>query len=352
MKTFERLFDPIRIGRVEIKNRIAMAPMGLEYMVDSDGGFNRRVADYYLERARNEVGLIITGCTKVENDVESLEEGVPQITGGGIGYLGELCEAAHSYGARVFVQLTAGFGRVAFPSVLRAEPVAPSAVASFWDGGLMCRELATAEVEKIVAAFGRTAEALLIAGVDGVEFHGHEGYLFDQFTTSIWNRRSDKYGGSLENRLRFPIECLQEIRRRVGRRLALQYRFGLKHYIKGLHRGALPGETFQEAGRDVQEGLEMARMLEAAGFDALHVDAGCYDSWYWPHPPIYQQHGCMRDMARHVKDVVQIPVIAVGRLDLPRLAEEVVAGGQADMIAVARALLAGLTAQQMALLRS
>ena len=170
--------------------------------------------------------------------------------------------------------------------------------------------------------------------------HGHEGYLFDQFTTALWNHRADKYGGNLSDRLTFPIEVLGKIKERAGRDFPVQYRFGLKHYIKGLNRGALKGEEFTEAGRDIEEGLEMARLLEEAGFDSLHVDAGCYDSWYWAHPPVYQEHGCMADMAAMAKEVVNIPVVSVGRLDVPELAEKVIEDGKADIVAIGRGLLA------------
>ena len=176
-------------------------------------------------------------------------------------------------------------------------------------------------------------------GIDGIELHGHEGYLFDQFTTALWNHRTDKYGGDLTGRLTFPIEVLREIKRQVGQDFPVQYRFGLKHYIKGFHAGAVPGEEYVEAGRDVQEGLQIAKMLEEAGFDALHVDAGCYDSWYWAHPPGYQKHGCMIDMAAEVKKVVKVPVIAVGKLDVPELAARVIAESKADLVAIGRGLL-------------
>ncbi len=220
------------------------------------------------------------------------------------------------------------------------HPVSASAVPHFHEPKILCRPLETVEVEKIVKAFGTAAEILAAAGVDGIELHGHEGYLFDQFTTSLWNQRTDNYGGNLKQRLTFPIEVLKEIKQHAGADFPVQYRFGLKHYIKGLNSGALQGESFSEAGRDISEGLEMAKLLEEAGFDALHVDAGCYDSWYWAHPPIYQEHGCMVDMAARVKEVVSIPVIAVGKLELPEQAERVIAEGKSDMIAIGRGLLA------------
>ncbi len=340
MEKPDALFQPLKIGKTILKNRIAMAPMGLDYMVSPDGSLNQRVVDYYLERARNGVGLIICSVFKVENRIEALEACTPMLGETSLGYLGELCDTAHSFDTKIFVQLTAGYGRVTVPSTLRGPCVSASENPNFWDPSIICRAPSSREIGEIASAMGETAERVRIAGVDGIEFHGHEGYLFDQFTSSAWNRRTDQYGGSLENRLRFPIECLERIRSRVGNDMVVQYRFGLKHYMKDMNHGALPGESFDEAGRDVPEGLEMAKALEQAGFDALHVDAGCYESQYWPHPPIYQKHGCMVDMAARAKSVVSIPVIGVGRLDDPKVAAAVVADQRVDMVAVGRGLLA------------
>lgn len=340
MNEFKPLFQHQTVGKVRLKNRIAMAPMGVEYMTEADGSLNRRVVDYYLERARHGVGMLICSVFKVENRVEHLEESTPMITESSLNYLGELCQAAHSFGTRVFVQLSAGFGRVTFPSILRGPCVSPSENTNYWDPSITCKALSIKEIQTIVSAFGATAERIALAGADGIELHGHEGYLFDEFTTLLWNKRTDNYGGSLENRLRFPVECLETIRNAVGDRLAVVYRFGLKHYLKDARRAALPGESYTEAGRDVPEGVEMAKMLESAGFDALHVDAGCYESHYWPHPPIYQKHGCMADMAAQAKAAVSIPVIGVGRLDQPSVAVKAVADGDMDIAAIGRGLLA------------
>ena len=336
---YPRLFEPVNIGKVTIKNRIAMAPMGILGLTTPDGNPGQRAIDYYIERARGGVGLIITSVFKVENDIESLIGNMHMINQASVAPFGELCEAVHALGTKVFVQLTAGFGRVAPSRILHTRPVSASAVPHYHEPQLLCRPLEISEVEKIVEAFGRAAEILTHAGVDGIELHGHEGYLLDQFTTAIWNNRTDKYGGDLKARLTFPIEVLRKIKERAGDDFPVQYRFGLKHYIKGLNSGALQGESFKEAGRDVTEGIEMAKLLEESGFDALHVDAGCYDSWYWAHPPVYQDHGCMVDMAANVKKVVRIPVIAVGRLEVPELAEKVITNGNADMVALGRGLL-------------
>ena len=336
---FRRLFEPIKIGEVEIKNRIAMAPMGIGGLLNLDGSPGPRALDYYLERARGGVGLIITSVFKVENEVEPFRGVMQLVSRQALVPFAELAEAVHSLGTKIFVQLTAGFGRVMGRIRLEGQPVSASAIPYYWDPSQTCRELKTEEVEQLVKAFGRAAEVLADAGIDGIELHAHEGYLFDQFATALWNRRKDKYGGSMEGRLQLAFEVLREIKGRAGQNFPVQYRFGLKHYVKALNSGALPGEPFIEAGRDIEEGLQMAQKLEAAGFDSLHVDAGCYDSWYWPHPPVYQQPGFMVNMAAAVKKAVKIPVIGVGKLGLPELAEKVIAEGKADMVAIGKALL-------------
>jgi 2-enoate reductase len=340
MVSYPKLFEPISIGKVTIKNRIAMAPMGIVGLTNPDGNPGPRAIDYYIERARGGTGLIITGLFNVSDEFRMRGGRMHNINFLSRGPFGEMCEAVHALGTKIFVQMTAGFGRVSMNPMFGDKPVSASAVPHYLDPSITCRALETAEVEAIVEAFGDAAAIMAASGVDGIELHGHEGYLFDQFTTAIWNQRTDKYGGDLKGRLTFPIEILNIIKERAGSDFPVQYRFGLKHYIKGLNSGALPGESYKEAGRDIEEGLEMARLLEAAGFDALHVDAGCYDSWYWAHPPVYQEHGCMVDMAEMAKKVVKIPVIAVGRLEVPALAEKVIAEGKADMVALGRGLLA------------
>ena len=287
----EKLFEPIKIGPVEIKNRIAMAPMGIVGLTNPDGSLTQRAVDYYVERARGGVGLIITSLFKVEDEIDTMAGRSQTISRASSMPFRELCEEVHALGTKIFVQLTAGWGRVSRPLGLHNKPVSASITPNYWDPNIICRALDTGEVEQIVKAFGTAAEIVAAAGADGIELHGHEGYLFDQFTTAIWNKRIDRYGGNLKDRLTFPIEVLDEVKKRLGANFPLQYRFGLKHYIKGLNAGAVKGEDYVEAGRDIEEGLEMARLLEEAGFDSLHVDAGCYDSWYWAHPPVYQEHG-------------------------------------------------------------
>ena len=242
--SFRHLFKTIKIGGAEIKNRIAMAPMGINALLNMDGSLGPRALDYYIERIRGGVGLIITTAHKVENESDPMQKqkGFPVLTHTAAAPFAELAEAAHAYGTKIFVQLSAGIGRVAPLRILRKKPVSASATSNYWDPTLTCRELTGDEIESLVKAFGLAAQIMAGAGIDGIELHGHEGYLFDQFTTALWNRRTDKYGGDLAGRLTFPIEVLHEIRRQVGQDFPVQYRFGLKHYAKASGAGALPGE--------------------------------------------------------------------------------------------------------------
>ena len=347
MEFFNRLFDSTRIGTVAIKNRIVMAPMAAIGLCNPDGTIAQRVIDYYVERARGGVGLIITGGTKVENDIEKLalaRYSLPIMSLNPMRFLQtsvELTEAVHTYGAKIFIQLTAGFGRVGNPVRLDAKPVAPSAIPNYWDPTVTCRELTTDEVDEMVEAFGKAAEIASTAGFDGIEIHAmHEGYLLDQFTVAVWNRRSDKYGGDLKGRLTFPMEILHTIKDRVGEDFPVQLRYSVKHYMKGWRKGGLPSEVFKEVARDVDEGLEAAKILEREGYDAFDADAGSYDAWYWAHPPTYMSHGCYLDLSEKLKKAVMVPVIVAGKMGIPELAEKAIEEGKADMIALGRALLA------------
>jgi 2-enoate reductase len=343
--TKSRLFEPIRISKVNLKNRIAMAPMGIIGLADSQGGFSDRAVDYYVERAKGGTGLIITGLVKIENEIEgSADPRVPIVSLNprhfrqtGV----ELTETVHAYGTKIFMMLTAGSGRSANPAGLLKQPVAPSAIPNYWNPGVTCRELTTAEVEKLVLDFGRAAEMAVESGFDGVEIHAvHEGYLVDQFTIAFFNRRTDKYGGDLRGRLTFPIEIVREIKKQAGKDFPVSLRFSIKSYVKDFNKGGLPGEDFVERGRDTEEGLEAATIFEAAGYDSFNADAGTYDAWYWPHPPRYQEHGLYLPLTEQLKKVVKVPVIVAGRLEIPELAEKALDNNQADIIALGRGLLA------------
>ncbi len=339
MVKYRRLFEPLRIGSLEIKNRVAFAPLATGGLLNSAGALTERGVDYYVERVRGGAGLIIIAVTKVENEIEYepvASGGRIQLTDYALPGLGEIAEIAHAFGAKVFVQLTPGDGR----NSPQPKIVGPSEIPSKFNPNVTARALTVEEISRIVEACGRGAAMLRRVGVDGVGINGHEGYLVDEFTMALWNKRTDQYGGSLENRLRFSKEILDKIKATAGPDFPVIYRFGLKHYMKAPHVGGLPGEDFVEVGRDIEEGKEVARLLEQFGYDALDVDAGCYDAMYWAHPPIYHPHGCLVPLAAEAKKVVSIPVIVAGRLDVPDLAEEVLESGKADMISLGRALLA------------
>jgi len=338
---FKKLFEPIRINRLEIKNRIAMAPMYAAGLTEPNGAYSQRAIDYYEERARGGTGLIITGINRVEGEIEKLSFLVPYPTPENKSNFKELVEAVHAYEAKIFFQLTPGFGRNN-PIVPGVKPISASAVPNYHDPSITCRELTIEEIEMMVEGFGDVAEILVEAGADGVEIHGHEGYLVDQFTTALWNRRGDKYGGSLRDRLRFPFEIVQEIKNRVGSHFPVTYRYGLKHHLKAFDRGAVPGEKFRELGRDVEESIDMAKLLEEGGYDGLHIDAGgSYNSYYWAHPPMYMDHGVGLDaQINKITDAVNIPVMVCSRFDDPGLAERVLQEKKADMVVIGRGLIA------------
>ena len=345
--TYSKLFEPIKIGKVEIKNRIAMAPITLEGLYTQEGGFSQRAIDYLIERAKGGAGLIITGGFKVENEIEEYYiSAFPCITWNPPHFIetaSELTAGVHSFGAKIFVQLSGGFGRSAIPGRgrLAGQPVAPSAIPNYWNPTITCRELTTEEVERLARRFGEAAEIAVAAGFDGIGIHAvHEGYLIDQFTIAMFNKRTDKYGGDLRGRLTLPIEILHEIKSKVGKDFPVQPRFSIKSFVKDWRQGGLPGEEFQEAGRDTEEGLEAARILEEAGYDAFNADAGTYDSWYWAHPPCYQEYGCYLPLTEKLKKVVKVPVIVAGRMGLPELAEKAIVEGKADIIELGRGLLA------------
>lgn len=340
------LFDPIKIGHVQIKNKIAMAPMGAFGLVDESCCFTQRAIDYYVERAKGGTGLIITSVCKVENELDQIVPGLLPCTS--IKPMrfaltsSEMTERIHAYGSKVFLQLSMGFGRSGAPGILLTkQPVSASAVPNYWDSTVTCRELTTDEVEWIVKKFGEAAAIAKHAGYDGVEIHAvHEGYLLDQFTLSVFNRRTDKYGGDLKGRLTLPTEIVQEIKKTVGEDFPVILRFSIKSCMKDWRQGGLPDEAYEEKGRDLEEGLEAAKILSAAGYDAFDADEGTYDGWYWAHPPIYQKHGLYLDCTDKLKKVIHKPVIVAGKMDIPEMAENALKDKKADMIVLGRALLA------------
>ncbi|HIR13835.1 MAG TPA: FAD-dependent oxidoreductase [Candidatus Choladousia intestinavium] len=342
---YNTLFTPVKIGSVTIKNRFAMAPMGPLGLADAEGGFNQRGIDYYTERAKGGTGLIMTGVTFVENQVE--EHGMPNCpcsTYNPVQFVRtgrEMTERVHAYGAKIFLQMSGGFGRVTIPTNLgEFPPVAPSPIPHRWLDKT-CRALTVEEIKSIVKKFGEGAFHAKRAGFDGVQIHAvHEGYLIDQFAIALFNQRTDEYGGSLEKRLRFAREIVEEIKRQCGADFPVTLRYSVKSFIKDWREGGLPGEVFEEKGRDTEEGIEAAKLLVSYGYDALDTDVGTYDAWWWNHPPMYQEKGLYRPYCRLMKENVDVPVLCAGRMDDPDMALEAIETGVCDIISLGRPLLA------------
>ena len=353
------LFTPWKIGNCEIKNRIVLTSMGGTDLFGwmEKNHFDKDGAKFIMEIAKNNVGLILPGCQPVYNPMfgqwlyknkkmyDDLKKWMPEF---------------HKTGAKLFVQLTAGFGRSftisSMMESLFTNPVlkvlskpfmdldmitaSASPAPNRWSDKVPSRALTKEEIKKFVDAFAKSAKMLKDAGVDGVEVHAvHEGYLLDQFTLKYVNKRTDEYGGSFENRYRFPVEIVQAIKEACGDDFPVSLRYSVISKTKGFRQGAIPGEDYVEVGRDMEESEKAAKYLQDAGYDCLNCDNGTYDAWYWAHPPVYMPENCNLADVEHIKNFVDIPVICAGRLD-PRVAADSIKEGKLDGAGFARPFLA------------
>ena len=357
---YEALFTPWKIGNVEIKNRIVLCPMGgtslFGWFELTGCKFDKEAANFFLERAKNNVGLIIPGIAPLRDtfwgkwlwqNPKMFEE------------LKVFMDEIHATGAKLFVQLTAGMGRswaitdMVAPlhknKILRTlvkpvidtshELASPSPLPSRWDPEITTPEMTVEQIHEIIEAFAKTAKLCKDAGVDGVEVHAvHEGYLLDQFTMEWTNHRTDEYGGSFENRYRFPVEVVQAIKAACGNDFPVSLRYSVESKVKDFREGAVPGETYVEKGRTMAESEKAAKYLQDAGYDMLNADNGTYDSWYWSHPPMYMPQNCNLEDVAHIKKFVDIPVVCAGRME-PDVGAEAVAEGRIDGVGIARQFL-------------
>ena len=357
-RKYEPLFTPWKIRDVEIKNRIVLCPMGGTSLFGwmEPNHFDKVAAEFFLDKAENNVGLIIPGIAPLRDTFGGrwLYQNKKMFR-----QLKPYMEEIHKTGAKLFIQLTAGFGRsfaVTDPVALLlkhkllgflAKPVvdisaicaSPSELPSRWAEDVMCRAITKKEIKKLVEAFAKTAKLCRDAGVDGVEVHAvHEGYLMDQFTLPYTNQRTDEYGGSFENRYRFAVETVRAIKDACGEDYPVSLRYSVLSKTKGLCSGAVPGEEYTEAGRDMNESEKAARYLQEAGYDMLNADNGTYDAWYWAHPPQYMPKNCNLDDVAHIKKFVDIPVVCAGRMD-PADGAAAIKEGRIDGLGVARQFL-------------
>ena len=358
---YDALFTPWKIGNVEIKNRIVLCPMGgtslFGWFELTGCKFDKEAAKFFLERANNNVGLIIPGIAPLRDTIwgrwlwqnpKMFEE------------LKDFMDEIHKTGAKLFVQLTAGMGRswaitdhvapLHKNKLLRtiAKPIldtsyqlaSPSELPARWDPEITCPEMTVEQIHQIIDAFAKTAKLCQDAGVDGVEIHAvHEGYLLDQFTMEWTNKRTDEYGGSFENRYRFPVEVVQAIKKTCGKDFPVSLRYSVESKVKDFRVGAVPGEVYTEVGRCMAESEKAAKYLQDAGYDMLNADNGTYDSWYWSHPPMYMPQNCNLEDVSHIKKFVDIPVVCAGRME-PDVGARAVAEGRIDAVGIARQFLA------------
>lgn len=347
MGKYDCLFEPLQVGSIQLKNRIVLEPMGIHShrLVNADGSFTEDGIAYYETIAKGGTGLIITSAMPVNSafDLSKGSKAAMDLAGEEfIENTRKLTERLHSYGAKIFMQLSAGAGRVQPRFIADGEPVAPSdGLPNFWNPSITHRALTREEIEQYIRCFGQAARKAKEGGVDGVEIHAvHEGYLLDQFTLAFCNKRTDEYGGSLEGRFLFAKKIVEAIKESCGQNYPVSIRYSVRSMMKGFNSGALPGETFTEVGRDLDEGIAAAKLLEACGYDMLNANNGTYDSWWYAHPPVYMPEGCNLAESVEIKKHVHIPVVCTGRMENPELALKAIQEKQIDGIGLARQLLA------------
>ena len=353
---YNALFTPWKIGKVEIPNRIVQCSMGGTSLFGwmEPCHLDKEAAYFLLNRAKAGVGRILPGMQCIKDAI-----------GGRWLYQNDkmfkdlkvYMEEFHKTGAKLFVQLAAGMGRsmaITKPMVMLLEhpllgklvsPVADldyitasaSATPNRWYDEVKSRPMTIKEIQDQVEAFAKTSKKLMDAGVDGVEIHAvHEGYLLDQFTISNMNYRTDQYGGSFENRFRFPVEIVQAIKAACGPDFPVSLRYSVVSKTKDWGKGAMPYEKdFKEFGRDMEESERAVKYLADAGYDMFNCDNGTYDAWYWAHPPQYMPDNCNLEYVEHIKKFTDKPVVCAGRMDPVKAAEEIEAG-RLDAVAIAR----------------
>ena len=321
---FDSLFTPFSIGKMEIKNRLIMAPMGT-YAAAMDGSCSDTLARYFEERAKGGVGAIITSSQyltpKVAQGIYGMyfdsKRIVPHLTG--------LTERIHCYGAKAIAQLSSGTGRNAHPSQCKGAPFSASAVPSVYNPNVLCRPLTIEEIKDIMKSWQLAAEIATAAGFDAIEVHGHVGYIIDQFLTPLWNKREDEYGGSPENRARFAIEVLEAIKRGAGKDMPVIYRISMDHQIPG--------------GRTLEDSIELLRILGDNGVDAFDVDCGCYEHEDLVYPTFYRGDACMQYVCETARKATDKPIMNAGN-HTPETALKLVESGLADFAMFGRPLIA------------
>ena len=322
MEKLVKLFEPGMIGKLRIKNRIILAPMLLGY--GQDYYTTDEYTAFLKAVAKGGVGLIITGAARVVEETGILTGSLGIFDDKFIPSLKQMVQTLKPYNCKIFMQVNhAGTrGSERNSSLI---PVAPSAIAHPRTG-VVPKELSKNEIEDFIQTFTEGARRIREAGFDGIEIHGSHGYLVNQFLSPRTNKRTDEYGGSVINRAKFACDIIKRVRRKVGPDFPISFR--------------ICGDEYVEGGVRLNDAVKYARLFAEAGVDVLHVSAGSGDAHHWSIPNFMHEPGCLTHLASDIKKVVKIPIIAVGKLGEPFVAERVLIDGKADFIAMGRPLLA------------
>jgi len=359
---YRKLFSPLQINDVVVKNRIVMGPMGNISMCDETGRPNDKMLQYFFERARGGAGLITTGLVPVSHGIDNsiTERGeltyFPRIDRSRSVFAGwrDLAQGVQSYGSKIFIQLTPGLGRVGNPQCLLTVHKLPNSASwnpNFYIPQIPCAPLSAKKLKKIIKNMGQAAADAKAMGIDGAYLHGHEGYLLEQLTNGAFNRR---IFGRYADKEAFGIDCVREMRNRTGPDYPIMYRIDASLCLNETYGEDMKKNSSLKKfvnGRKVDETLEYMHNLVLAGVDIFDIDLGCYDNWWLPHPPSSMPPGCFLEVSSLVKDYfdknnvksnkgIPVPVVAVGKLGYPDLAETALRQNMADMIMLARPLLA------------
>jgi len=321
MTDLSHLFAPITIGPMTAPNRLMMPAMSINFGVDDQGFVTDQLIEYFVARARGGAGMLLVGGGGVHPTGVELPD-LPKLWQDAcIPSLRRMVAAVRPFDARFGVQLMHG-GRQSYHD----QKVAPSAIPAPAVVKGIPKALAIEEIDELVAAFGDAARRCREAGFDFIEIHGAHGYLINQFMALNSNKRTDRYGGRFENRIRFLLELLADIKAKAGS----DYPVGIR----------INGNDFIRDGWTLEDTLRLAPILESAGAAYLHVSAGVYGSTELTIPSVYAPQGCFVHLADAVKKVVSLPVVTVGRIKHAAMADRIIAEGRADAVAMGRALLA------------
>ena len=315
-----RLLDPLKIGSLELRNRIVMPPMGTGY-ADTKGEVTEKLLKHYADRS-SDLGLLIVEHSFVAPQGRAGANQLGVHSDDLIPGLTRLVEAVHEHGTPIAIQLNHG-GGTSSSEVTGSQPVAPSSVMHPHRGGEIPHQLSSDEIEGVIDCFRDAARRGVEAGFDAVEVHGAHGYLLGQFHSPLTNKRVDEYGGALENRVRLSRRIVEEVKRDLGSNFPVFYRIGVEDAVQ------YPG------GLTLQEGVEAARMIVGAGVDVVDVSGGFGGG----RPEGLEGPGFFVPHAAMVKEVVDVPVIGVGGIQRAEEADSIIRSGRVDLVAVGRAYL-------------